>query len=345
MKRYFHLMRALRFFHVITAVALVLAPSASFGHHAFAGVFDMDNLTELEGEITRLMWRNPHVQFTVLAADGESWEIETNSVSIISRMDISPELLSEGDRVTVAGFPARNGDSAMWVNNVLLSDGRELVTRPGVAPHWSEDHLGRSDVWLADGDSGAAEQGIFRVWSTRFNGPGRYMGLDEYPLTAAAAEALETFDPLADNPIGECTPKGMPWIMHQPYPVAFTRDGDDILFLIEEYDLVRRIHMSPEAVSADAEPALLGYSVGNWDGDDLVVDTHSVDWNYFNAAGIPQSDQARFRERFSLSGDGANLDYTITVTDPETFTEPVTLRKQWVWRAGETVKPYGCTNY
>ena len=127
--------------------------------------------------------------------------------------------------------------------------------------------------------------------------------------------------------------------------MAFSRDGDDILFHIEEYDLVRRIHMNPESVAAEVAPTLLGHSTGRWDGDALVVDTHSVDWYFFNASGIPQSAQARFQERFSLSGDGANLDYAITVTDPETFTEPVTMRKQWVWRAGETVKPYGCTNY
>ncbi len=324
---------------------LGLLPISTLGHHAFSGVFDMDNLTELEGEITRLMWRNPHVQFTIQTAQGESWDIETNSVSILSRMDVDPSLLSEGDRVAVAGYPARDGDSEMWINNILLSDGREVVTRPGVAPHWSEEHLGRSDYWLGDGDEGAADQGIFRVWSTRFNGPGRYMGLDEYPLTESAAAALAAFDPLVDNPIGDCTPKGMPWIMHQPYPVAFTRDGDDILFLIEEYDLVRRIHMDPDAVTDDVSRALLGYSTGSWDGDDLIVETHSADWYHFNSGGIPQSSQARFQERFSPSDDGANLDYTITVTDPETFTAPVTMHKQWVWRSGESVNPYDCTNY
>ena len=334
-----------RSFAALSFGLLGLLPISALGHHAFSGVFDMDNLTELEGEITRLMWRNPHVQFTIQTAQGESWDIETNSVSILSRMDVDPSLLSEGDRIAVAGYPARDGDSEMWINNILLPDGREVVTRPGVPHYWSEEHLGQSDYWLGDGDEGAADQGIFRVWSTRFNGPGRYMGMDEYPLTESAAAALAAFDPLVDNPIGDCTPKGMPWIMHQPYPVAFTRDGDDILFHIEEYDLVRRIHMDPDAVTDDVSRALLGYSTGSWDGDDLIVETHSADWYHFNSGGIPQSSQARFQERFSLSGDGANLDYTITATDPETFTAPVTMNKQWVWRPGETVKPYECTNF
>ena len=108
---------------------------------------------------------------------------------------------------------------------------------------------------------------------------------------------------------------------------------------------MRTIHMNPQALDAQPAPALLGYSVGRWDGDDLVVHTRSVDWYHFNARGIPQSAEAQFEERFSLSDDGASLDYTITVTDPQTFTEPVTMSKQWVWRPGETVKPYECTNY
>ena len=82
-----------------------LLPLSGSGHHAFSGVFDMDDLTELEGEITRLLWRNPHVRFTMRTADGESWDIETNSVSILSRMDVGADLLSEGDRVAVAGYP------------------------------------------------------------------------------------------------------------------------------------------------------------------------------------------------------------------------------------------------
>ncbi|MCH2669915.1 MAG: DUF6152 family protein [Gammaproteobacteria bacterium] len=322
-----------------------LMPIPSVAHHAFSGVFDMNNLTELEGQITRLMWRNPHVQFTMLDANDELWDIETNSVSILSRMNVSSDLLAEGDRVTVAGYPARSGSNEMWINNILLMDGTELVTRPGANSYWSDEHLGESDTWLEAGAEGGESLGIFRVWSTRFNGPGRYMFLDDYPLTETAAAIQAAFDPLLDNPIGECSPKGMPWIMQQPYPVKFSKDGNNILFHIEEYDLVRTIYMVQDGIEINIQPSLLGHSVGRWEGEDLVVSTHSVDWYYFNSGGIPQSADARFEERFSLSGDGANLDYTIVVSDPETFTEPVLMTKQWVWRPGETVNPYICTNY
>ena len=88
---------------VVVLFGFYLMPIPSIAHHAFSGVFDMNNLTELEGQITRLMWRNPHVQFTMLDANDELWDIETNSVSILSRMNVSSDLLAEGDRVTVAG--------------------------------------------------------------------------------------------------------------------------------------------------------------------------------------------------------------------------------------------------
>jgi len=32
----------------------------------------------------------------------------------------------------------------------------------------------------------------------------------------------------------------------------------------------------------------------------------------------------------------------MTITDPQTFTQPVELKRSWVWRPAETVKPYNC---
>ena len=47
-------------------------------------------------------------------------------------------------------------------------------------------------------------------------------------------------------------------------------------------------------------------------------------------------------ERFTLSEDGSRLDYSLTVTDPANFTEPVTLTKFWVWYPEMTVEPFQC---
>ena len=78
-------------------LSLLSVPSINFAHHAWASIFDMSTVTEFQGEITRLMWRNPHVRFTIETAEGMLLDIETNSLSILRRMDVTPDLLAVGD--------------------------------------------------------------------------------------------------------------------------------------------------------------------------------------------------------------------------------------------------------
>jgi hypothetical protein len=123
--------------------------------------------------------------------------------------------------------------------------------------------------------------------------------------------------------------------------MEFVRDGDDILMRMEEYDAVRRIRMTA-APFATRAPTLNGTSHGRWDGATLVVTTTDISYRWFNGTGIPLGPRATTEERFTLNADGSRLDYTIVVTDPDTFTQPVTLRKAWEWRPGEQVRPYEC---
>jgi Family of unknown function (DUF6152) len=328
-------------------VAWLLTAAAAIAHHSSAGVYAMDTIVELEGEVTEVLWRNPHVRFAIRTADGSVWGIETNSVSILRRMEIGPDVVAVGEHVKVAGSPSRRNDNELWVNNLLLADGREVVLRPGVEPRWTHDTVGTSAVWLARGTAAPAEQAgkpsIFRVWSTHFTGPDRDLWNATYPLTPAAAAARAAFDPLKDNPIADCRPKGMPWIMEQPYPMELVDRGDKILMRLEEYDTVRTFYMDPQA-EIDTTPTRLGHSRAHWEDDTLVVETHGINWKYFNPTGIPVSDAIEIVERFKLSEDGSRLLYTMLVTDPVVFTEPVLLDKAWVWRPGEQVRPYECTN-
>lgn len=333
---------------IASVMVVAGAERGADAHHSFAGVFDTDHVVEVEGEVTEVLWRNPHVRFTIRSADGQRWAVETNSVSILRRMDIGPDLITPGAHVKVAGSPSRRNDNELWVNNLLLADGREVVLRPGVEPRWTRDTVGTSRVWLAHGTTAPTEgadgkPSIFRVWSTHFTGPERNLWNESYPLTEAAAAAVARFDPLADNPLADCRPKGMPWIMEQPYPMELIDRGDDIVMHLEEYDTVRTFHLDPNA-KVDATPSRLGFSRAHWVGDMLVVETRGIDWKYFNATGIPVSDQIEIVEHFRLSSDGSRLLYTMLVTDPAVFTEPVLLDKEWVWRPGEAVRPYECTD-
>jgi len=94
--------------------------------------------------------------------------------------------------------------------------------------------------------------------------------------------------------------------------------------------------------AAPAAASLLGYSQGRWDGNTLVVTTSRIAWPYFDPSGVPQSGSSSIVERYTATPDGTGLTLAMTVTDPDTFTQPIELSRTWVWRRGETVKPYAC---
>jgi len=131
--------------------------------------------------------------------------------------------------------------------------------------------------------------------------------------------------------------------MEAPYPFELRRDGEDIVWHDEEFDTVRRIHMSPDAAAADVPPTLLGYSVGHWENErSLVVTTTRMGWGHFDRLGVPLTAEAQMVERVTVSPQGDRLDYRATVSDPSVFTGPVTLGKNRVWYADAEVGRYEC---
>ncbi len=339
---------------VARSVLLSLAlPSAAAAHHSFFGRFDTQSLVELEGEVTEVLWRNPHAYFS-LRSDGVLWEIETSSLTVLKRMGIEPGTVRVGDRVRIAANPPAGAKKEMYARHVLLPDGRELLLNVGLEPRWAQraDAVGDASLLMArEGDGSRPELGIFRVWSHTRTIARLFpevtdptVDINAYPLTPAARAELAQFDRSTDNPTANCVPKGMPTIMEAPYPIEFVRaDGGDILLKLEEYDLTRRIQMSPNVTRELTAPTLLGDSVGRWDGATLVVTTTRISWPFFSQLGIRQSSAVEIVERFTPSADGSRLDYEMTVTDPATFTRPVVLEQYWLWLPGVTLLPYECT--
>jgi Family of unknown function (DUF6152) len=323
---------------VLMVVTLVPVGRAS-AHHSSAAVYDRDSFVEAEGDIIDMSWVNPHVRFKLRSvADGRIWEIESNSVSVVSRFGLDESVVKVGTHVKLAGNGGRLRDDIMWVTNMLLPDGREILFGSGIAARWSTRTVGADTRGAVAADT--ANVGLFRVWTSVTSPPDFWR--QSYPLTAAAAAKRAAFRPVVDDPTKNCAPKGMPYLMEQPYPIEFMRDGDDIALKLEEYDSVRHIAMSSAPGTAKRNAPRLGRSTGHWEGAVLVVETSDIDYPHFDGRGIPLAPGARVEERFTLNADGSRLDYTLTVTDPGTFTAPVTLEKQWEWRPGEHVRPYGC---
>ena len=335
------------------ALLLSLFGSSEVGaHHSRATFFDMSRTIELEGEITRVQWRHPHVRYWIQADPaygGAQWEMETTPPSLLERQGIDPDILTAGVRVRVAGPPSKFAARTMELSHVLLPDGREVLLHRDRPPRWTENAVHRETQGFDEAAVRAAEasaRGIFRVWgrmsiAAEDRAP---FWLSRYPLTESARAAAAAWDPVTGTEIG-CKGKDMPWIMASNWPFEFVDEGDSIRLLAEEFDRERVIHLV-EAVGETPPPRVapspMGYSVGYWEEGSLIVATTHINSLQFGREGIPLSADVEIRERFRPSADGRRLDYEMTVIDAATFTEPVTLTSYWIWRPGETVKPYDC---
>jgi hypothetical protein len=333
---------------------LLLGPLAASAHHSIFGRFNGTSSGEIEGELVAVSWSNPHITFTVAVTprDGGErtlWEVESTSLSNLRKFDIAPDFMRVGDRIRVGGLPSASGRNEIFANNVLLPSGDEVLLGASVQPRWSAQTVtAGARARVTTGDSSRPDLGIFRVWSTA-GGPMLLpetvnVGFDlmRYPLTERARATVRSFDRVANSPIANCMPKGMPAIMEQPYPMEFVARGDEILLRLEEYDTERLIRLAPGGGDIELPPSRLGNSVGRWEGRTLFVTTTEANWGYFDTVGIPLTEAAVLVERFTLAEDGSRLDYRMTVTDPSTFTEPVELEKYWLYIPGVAVEPYRC---
>jgi len=69
----------------------------------------------------------------------------------------------------------------------------------------------------------------------------------------------------------------------------------------------------------------MGYSIGHWEGDTLVVDTAGFnDRGWLDIEGHPHTEALHITERFRRR-DFGHMDLQLTITDPKTFTRPFTL--------------------
>ena len=104
------------------------AISAVRAHHSFAAVYDRSDPILIEGTIAQVRLTNPHSWFFVDVAGEDGavvrWSIEAGTPSAMIRNGYSPNVIKEGDVVTIRGFRARDATR----NAGML---RELTTADG----------------------------------------------------------------------------------------------------------------------------------------------------------------------------------------------------------------------
>jgi hypothetical protein len=219
---------------------------------------------------------------------------------------------------------------AQWLNQPLAGaprtpDGKINMTGPAPRLNGKPDLSG---IWQAEAEP---------------RGPGGLYGLGESPNSKYFRDVLADFKPGEEplSPAGaeifrrhsqgvspslNCLPDGVPHADLLPEPFKILQTPGVTLVLYEVETTFRQIFTDGRKQLADPQqPSWMGYSVGKWDGDTLVVDTVGFnDLSWLDARGHGHSEDMRVEERFHRR-DYGHLEVAVTITDPKTFTKPVSI--------------------
>ena len=336
---------------IIASGFFYVTPGAA--HHSTAE-YDAGTTVEARGEVVSVLWRNPHVRFQVStkAIDGNEqlWDVESADLTRLDRAGLPRELLNVGDTISFAGNPSTRTARRMYVTNLLVADGREILLRGNVKPRFAQERAVSTDVTFAGASTATgAGDGFFDKVLVPMREGQAPAWVREPPLTAAARDGKAKYDEVVDDPVLGCISPGMPRVMLRsgPYAIRFIKRGTDVVLQNEWFEIDRLIHMDGREPGAEAPYVPLGLSAGRWDGDTLVVTTTHIDWPYFELyglVGVPQTRAMRIVERFTPLEGGNAVRYDWTATDAGAFTQPVTYDNYAVfrWQPKLNFLPYDC---
>jgi hypothetical protein len=206
---------------------------------------------------------------------------------------------------------------------VAAAETSRSISAPGSSSFIKRTSDGRPDwggIWLRQGGIGLDPQ----------LKPGQ---IDRPPLTPeyqakydASLASLKAGRPVAD-PTASCAPPNGVRLMNMVYPMEiFQRPG--LVAVFAEWDhQTRRIYTDGRKPDRNTERTYLGYSVGRWEGDELLVETSLFKGAMvLNQSGLTLSEDVVMGERWKQTGPDTLTD-TITLTDAKALKAPFTYVK------------------
>ena len=148
---------------------------------------------------------------------------------------------------------------------------------------------------------------------------------EESPLRPEAAKLMGLRAP-GTNPADNCLPLGIPFAFLVSEPDKIVQTPGLIVMMFESADAHRQIYTDGRPLPKDPVPAWMGYSVGRWDNDTLVVETAGFnDKTWLDAMGHPHSEDLRVTERYRRR-DFGHMDVQVTFDDPKMYTKRFTIK-------------------
>jgi hypothetical protein len=163
------------------------------------------------------------------------------------------------------------------------------------------------------------------------------------PLLTPAALRGFPLDPAKDPGFLRCEPWGLARQIFARHQLEIHARGDLLEMRYGEWDAKRIVHMAGGQRPAHPPVTPMGYSVGRYEGDALVIESDAIAPNWLAMGGLyvsEHSPQLRIVERYTRSKDGKRLLLTATIDDPQVFRMPVTAKKVWSWSPGSKIAAY-----
>jgi hypothetical protein len=144
------------------------------------------------------------------------------------------------------------------------------------------------------------------------------------PLKPIAREVVRRrFENLGkDNPFARCLPPGLPMATLQPAPFKIVQNPGLTIILYETRGLYRQIFTDGRSLPEDPNPSWMGYSIGQWEGDEFVIDSAGFnDRTWLDGIGFPHGEHFHLVERFQRR-DFGHMDLRMTIHDDEFYEQP-----------------------
>jgi len=148
------------------------------------------------------------------------------------------------------------------------------------------------------------------------------------------------------DPAVKCYIPGLPRQTYMPFPFHIVHSANKIFIAYEFGSNSRIIHLDRPGTRAQL-PSWMGYSVGRWEGNTLVVVvTDQVAETWLDASGNYHSDELTVTERYTPMGVD-HMKYEAVIDDPKVFTRSWTVEMTLYRRKGVDARilEYKCVEF
>jgi hypothetical protein len=141
----------------------------------------------------------------------------------------------------------------------------------------------------------------------------------------------------------QCMPMGPQYLTTRYRDIRIVQTPTLIVIAFE--DLVHReIFMDGRTLEPDPNPTWMGYSVGRWEGDTLVVESNGyTDRSWLDWDGHPHTEALRITERYTRR-DFGHIDVNVSMVDPTAYPNGIRFTMPMKFRPDtELIEPFAKT--